>query len=407
MAQKAEADAAFQRGRTLMAKGDTVAACAEFETSMRLEPLHGTLYNLALCHEQLGKIASAWTELKELAENDTNAVRAKDAARRAAALEKKLTRMRIEVTSPAPDLVIKRDDIDVTALANRDVPVDPGRYTFVATAPGKKPVTFELDIRRPGRTVAVPIPELVADSQDASPQDAPFTISPFAPSRTLRPLALPSHLAEASAKLAWASASSYEQDAVDTILGGRMGFGPIEAQLSVSIHTRYNQVMATRPTLIRHVAVGASYVIGPLFAASVSYRKNHVLGDNIDQGSELRGGITRKLVFTPKIAVTGFGGVSFETYATRGVSETNEFALAGVGMVQLAPLRRLTLEASADLLLNLGGALRSETLGLGVGATASFAVDMKTDIYTQVVFTAAPSASGYRAYMFGALRRLP
>src|SRR5262245_42564670 len=82
-AQKAEADAAFRRGRALMAKGETEQACAEFEASMKLDPERGTLYNLGLCHEALGKLATAWAELRELAEGDTNAERRKDAAKRA------------------------------------------------------------------------------------------------------------------------------------------------------------------------------------------------------------------------------------------------------------------------------------------------------------------------------------
>ncbi|HTR51376.1 MAG TPA: hypothetical protein VMJ10_11760, partial [Kofleriaceae bacterium] len=81
-AQKADADAAFQRGRSLMASGDIAKACTEFEASMRFDPEWGTLYNLALCHERLGKLATAWTELNELGASDTNAARAHDAKKR-------------------------------------------------------------------------------------------------------------------------------------------------------------------------------------------------------------------------------------------------------------------------------------------------------------------------------------
>lgn len=407
-AQKAEADAAFQRGRMLMAKGETAAACAELETSMRLEPLHGTLYNLALCHEQLGKIASAWSELKELAENDKNAARAKAAARRAATLQKKLTRMRITVSVPVAGLVIKRNEVDVTALADQEVPVDPGRYTFVATAPGKRPVTLELDLQRPGETVAVAIPELPTDEgMPADTPDAPFTVSPFALPRTLRPLAMPRGVGEVEVRARWSSAVFYEQDAVDAEVAGRVGFGPIEAFGSLAMHTRYPQLMATRPTLIRSGLLGASYVIEPMFTAGATYRQQHPLGGDIEEGSEFRAGFARKHIFTPKVAVIGFGGISFETFKTRGAAERNEFALAGNGTVQLAPVPWLTLEAAANLLLNLSGALRDDTMGLEVAGGATLAIDSRTDAYTYVTFVVAPSEYDYRAYLFGVSRRFP
>src|SRR5688500_1536605 len=93
-AQRAEADAAFERGREFMKNGDYEKACDAFETSLRLEATIGTLYNLGLCHEKLGKLASAYTELKQVAERDTNKGRAADAAKRAAALEPRLTKMK-------------------------------------------------------------------------------------------------------------------------------------------------------------------------------------------------------------------------------------------------------------------------------------------------------------------------
>ncbi|HEV7557771.1 MAG TPA: hypothetical protein VGO00_20035, partial [Kofleriaceae bacterium] len=98
-AQRAEGEAEFQRGKTLMAAGKVAEACAAFEASMRIDPAKGTLYNLALCHEKLGKIASAWSEFIELSRADTNAARAKDSTRRATALEPQLTRMHLVIAS--------------------------------------------------------------------------------------------------------------------------------------------------------------------------------------------------------------------------------------------------------------------------------------------------------------------
>jgi hypothetical protein len=410
-AQKAEADAAFRRGRELMAKGDTAAACTEFETSMRLEALNGTLYNLALCHEQLGKIASAWTEFKTLADSDTNAARQKDSAKHAAVLEKKLTRMHIEIAASTPGLVVKRNDIDVTALAGQDIPVDPGHYTFVASAPNKQPVTIELDLKRPGETVAVAIPDLQPATDDATPPAptpsvTPFAVSPYALPQTLRPLALPRNVIEAEGHLEWADSSTYPQDPVDTVLSGRMGFGRIEAQLRLAIHTRYSQ-LTMRPTLVHRAAVGASYLISPLFTAGIQVAKNHILGGDIDKDSSFSGALSRKLIFTPKVAVIGSGGFSFETYSTRGSSERSGFALAGLGIAQFAPIQRVSIDALAAMLLNIGGTLHKETLDLDVGAGISVAADTRTDIYVHVQTTVAPSTTDRRTVLFGVMRRFP
>src|SRR5687768_2630591 len=64
---KAQAEALFQQGLGLFEGGKTQEACPLFEQSHRLEPKLGTLLNLALCHEKLGKTASAWAEFTEAA----------------------------------------------------------------------------------------------------------------------------------------------------------------------------------------------------------------------------------------------------------------------------------------------------------------------------------------------------
>ena len=78
---KAAAEAAFRQGRDLMSKGDFAAACMAFRSSQTLDPQLGTQYNLGLCYEKAGMLASAWGELTDLAARDTNAKRRKDAAK--------------------------------------------------------------------------------------------------------------------------------------------------------------------------------------------------------------------------------------------------------------------------------------------------------------------------------------
>lgn len=160
--KKAIAEAAFERGRKLMDEGKPAEACPKFEESSRLDPSVGALLNLALCNEQLGRTASAWARYKEAAamaratgQTDRMGI-AEDFAQK---LAPKLSRLRIEATSPALGLVIKRDgEVLGSTLLGDPIPVDPGAHTIEATAPGFLPWVTTIEVgQNPGdKTVSVP-----------------------------------------------------------------------------------------------------------------------------------------------------------------------------------------------------------------------------------------------------------
>src|SRR5580704_16380113 len=62
---KAAATALFDDARKLLADGKVAEACRKLEESRRLDPLPGTVLNLATCHEREGLAASAVAEFYE------------------------------------------------------------------------------------------------------------------------------------------------------------------------------------------------------------------------------------------------------------------------------------------------------------------------------------------------------
>src|SRR4051812_10098607 len=63
---RAQADALFREGRIAFDKGDYPKACAKFEASQKSDPAVGTLLNLAVCEEKLGRIETARPHLHEV-----------------------------------------------------------------------------------------------------------------------------------------------------------------------------------------------------------------------------------------------------------------------------------------------------------------------------------------------------
>jgi hypothetical protein len=144
------ARALFNEARALAEKGEHAAACPKFEESMRLRPGEGTRFNLADCWEQIGRTASAWGEFLEVASSSKASGRKdreKLARRRAAALEPKLSRLIIQVTVRESELSVMRDGMEVRdGTWGTAVPVDPGRHSISARAPGKRPWSQEIEV---------------------------------------------------------------------------------------------------------------------------------------------------------------------------------------------------------------------------------------------------------------------
>jgi hypothetical protein len=185
IAQQSSADAAlaiqlYDDAQKLMAAGNPAAACPKYAESQKRDPQLGTLLHLADCHEKVGKTASAWAGYKEAAEIAArrnaaggNERREQVARARAAALEPKLSTVVIHVTqADLAGLEIRRDgEVLGRAVWGSVMPLDPGSYTFVAQAPGKKAWTKTVEVRPGGAKTDVTVPTL-EDEGSTAPRPA-------------------------------------------------------------------------------------------------------------------------------------------------------------------------------------------------------------------------------------------
>jgi hypothetical protein len=143
---KASAEELFQLGKGAMGRQEYTKACGLFQASLDAEFALGTLLNLAMCHEQAGKIASAWAEFRVLEDKARAATppqpdRAQFAQERAEALRPKLSRLRITLAPETRALAGLKVTIDGVAIAPElfDVgtPVDIGKRRVAAVAPDR------------------------------------------------------------------------------------------------------------------------------------------------------------------------------------------------------------------------------------------------------------------------------
>jgi hypothetical protein len=164
--RKAMAEVLFHDGTELAAKGRHAEACQRFESSRELDPALGTILYLADCYDRIGRTASAWVwfvEARELARNTSQAEREMIASRRAADLERRLTRLRLVVPDAArlPGLAIEINGVAVPSSSfGVPVPVDPGRTLVRAVAPGYSGWSQTVVVSQGSKEHAVDVPAL-------------------------------------------------------------------------------------------------------------------------------------------------------------------------------------------------------------------------------------------------------
>lgn len=182
------AESLFREAKTLMTQGNAAEACPKFAESNRLDPKLGTLLNLALCHEQEGRMASAWAEFNEVASRAAKAAEAereKFAREHSAAVEKRISHLTITVAEPTPpsgfDVRLDGEAIG-PSLWGFAIPVDPGEHKIEATAPGKERWSRSVAVTKEPSSQKIVVPALTgATSLPPANSASSASVTPGAP----------------------------------------------------------------------------------------------------------------------------------------------------------------------------------------------------------------------------------
>jgi hypothetical protein len=189
-AKTSQADAAFTRGKDLMAAEKFAEACVAFEESQRIDPRVPTLMNHANCREKNAQLATASRlfsqvveQLRTATDPDSLALR-KVSADRVAGLAPRLSYLTLKVTDSPAGLELRRDDAVIPAAQwNQALPVDGGTYQLTASAPGQQPWTSTVTVRNEGDKQTVEVPALVAEPASSAPIVEVRDVATASPSR--------------------------------------------------------------------------------------------------------------------------------------------------------------------------------------------------------------------------------
>ncbi|MBL8741311.1 MAG: hypothetical protein JNK04_09460 [Myxococcales bacterium] len=173
-----KADELFRAGIELLKKDDWQTACPKFEESMALDPSVGAAINIARCQDRAGKIATALQGFRDARALNRNAAgealnpQADQFINESIArLEPRLPKLVVSAPGAPADLSITRDGAPFTAL-DKELPSDPGRSRFVATATGYERLEIESEVLE-GKTNRVVLELKPAGSRVAPPQVPP------------------------------------------------------------------------------------------------------------------------------------------------------------------------------------------------------------------------------------------
>ncbi len=158
------AEQLFREATVLTHRGEYAEACPKLAESQRLDAALGTQFNLALCYEKIGRLGSAWRNLRavaRLARAAGKVGREEIAQRMLVDLRPRVARFVFATHEPVR-VAVDGEPVDPEELTF--YAVDPGDHVVEATAPAKKPWQARLGVpSNPGAEVRVDVPPLAAE----------------------------------------------------------------------------------------------------------------------------------------------------------------------------------------------------------------------------------------------------
>jgi hypothetical protein len=180
---RAQAEGLFAEGRAALKRGETALACEKFRKSNEIDSARGTRLNLALCEEELGKLATALRLFRSLSTAfDFNDERHALVAKHLQALESRVSRVRFRVGNQTPQaLSVKEAGVEVaTEAPTEPLLVDPGAHVFDVTATGVPPQRHVVRLREGELQVldlGLVVPTPARSAVPSVPSPAPVTPS--------------------------------------------------------------------------------------------------------------------------------------------------------------------------------------------------------------------------------------
>jgi hypothetical protein len=192
-ADKTFAQSLFDEGRHLMDQGRYAEACPRLADSERLDPGGGTVLNLALCYDKLGKLALAYGTYEDAISRaiaEQRHERETFARERVAALAPRLPHLTIVVTgTDAATVTLDGSSVPKSAWGIA-TPVDPGEHTVEASAPGftsaKTTLTLAEGQARDAAVALAPLPATPPPSPPSAYSRAVYVPLPPPPPATRR-----------------------------------------------------------------------------------------------------------------------------------------------------------------------------------------------------------------------------
>jgi hypothetical protein len=158
-----KADQLFEEATQLKAAGENARACAKYNEALSYNKTAiGTLLNVALCHEEAGRVATAlelFTQARDLARENNRPEHLAAAEEHIAKNEAQVPHLAIAFAELLPNTKIVIDDKVYPITSASDIRIDPGTRHVVVTAPDRLPYDTSVEIKATEHK-AIAIPKL-------------------------------------------------------------------------------------------------------------------------------------------------------------------------------------------------------------------------------------------------------